>query len=185
MLKRSMDLLISQVLLLLLSPLLIAISIAIMVDSRGGVFFRQKRIGLNACEFNILKFRSMVENADQLGSYQTSKNDVRITRVGGILRRTSLDELPQLINVLTGDMSLIGPRPDVPDQRSLYTEQEWYLRTSVRPGITGLAQATLRSSATIEQRKALDLEYASSQSFILDLKILFLTVQQVFTRGGY
>jgi lipopolysaccharide/colanic/teichoic acid biosynthesis glycosyltransferase len=105
--------------------------------------------------------------------------------VGRFLRRTSLDELPQLFNVLKGDMSLVGPRPDVPAQRSLYTDEEWALRTSVRPGITGLAQATVRSAATQAERTALDLEYVRKASFWFDMKILLLTVRQVLGKGSF
>ena len=101
------------------------------------------------------------------------------------MRKTSLDELPQFINVLKGDMSIVGPRPDVPKMKSLYTEDEWTERHIVRPGITGLAQSTLRSSSTMEQRKAMDLEYVRNHSFWFDLKIQFWTVKQVFSKGSY
>jgi lipopolysaccharide/colanic/teichoic acid biosynthesis glycosyltransferase len=104
--------------------------------------------------------------------------------VGRLIRRTSLDELPQLINVIFGDMSVVGPRPDVPAQRTNYTEPEWLERHSVRPGITGLAQATLRSEATAEQRTSLDLQYVRNASIMLDLKVMLLTLRQVFGRGG-
>jgi len=125
----------------------------------------------------MLKFRSMVRNAAALGSHQTAADDPRVTRVGRFIRRTSIDELPQLLNVLVGDMSLVGPRPDVPVQRSLYTDEQWTLRCSVRPGITGLAQALLRSAATPEQRLELDLRYARQRDLWLDLKIMAWTVK--------
>jgi len=147
--------------------------------------YRQKRIGLNGKEFDILKFLSMVENADKIGSYQTSYADERVTRVGSFLRRTSLDELPQLVNVLKGDMSIVGPRPDVPAQRKLYSDAEWSKRTSVRPGITGLAQATLRSAAIPDQRVALDLNYVEQASLLFGLKVLLLTVRQVLGKGSF
>jgi len=115
----------------------------------------------------------------------TIMGDPRITPIGAFMRRTSLDELPQLVNVLFGDMSLVGPRPDVPAQRDLYSDSEWAIRTSVRPGVTGLAQATLRSSATHEQRLALDIEYVHQKSFWFDLKVLVLTVRQVLGKGSH
>ena len=107
------------------------------------VLFRQTRLGLHGREFGMFKFRSMVKNAASIGPYFTSDNDPRITRVGRFIRRTSIDELPQILNVLRGDMSLVGPRPDVPAQRALYSDADWAQRCSVRPGITGLAQALL------------------------------------------
>jgi lipopolysaccharide/colanic/teichoic acid biosynthesis glycosyltransferase len=148
------------------------------------VLFRQVRIGLGGREFGMYKFRSMVRNAAAVGPYYTNAADPRITRVGAFIRRTSLDELPQLFNVLAGDMSLVGPRPDVPAQRSLYTNGEWAQRCSVRPGITGLAQATLRSEATPEQRLALDLRYAREHSLWLDLRILAWTVGRLAGKGA-
>jgi lipopolysaccharide/colanic/teichoic acid biosynthesis glycosyltransferase len=184
-LKRLFDFILSLVTLIALWPMLAVIAVAIAVDSPGGVLFGQERVGKGGNNFRILKFRSMVTNAENLGSYQTAEGDSRITRVGRFLRRTSLDELPQLINVLKGDMSLVGPRPDVPAQRTLYTNEEWALRTSVRPGITGLAQATLRSAATEAQRKALDMEYVQKASVWFDLKIVLLTVRQVLGKGSF
>ena len=126
----------------------------------------------------------MVIDAENRGSFFTEDNDPRITFLGKFLRKSSLDELPQLLNVLKGDMSLVGPRPDSLAQKELYSREEWVSRCSVRPGITGLAQATLRSQATIEERKRMDLEYVKNKSFLLDLKILILTVKQILTKGG-
>jgi lipopolysaccharide/colanic/teichoic acid biosynthesis glycosyltransferase len=174
--KRLLDIVVGLCALALLSPILVLAALAVLLESGRPVLFRQRRVGLGGREFSMVKFRSMVRDASARGPYHTSENDPRITRVGHILRRTSIDELPQLLNVLLGDMSLVGPRPDVPAQRSLYTPQEWKLRCSVRPGITGLAQARLRSSATREQRTALDLEYASRAGVWLDLKIMAMTV---------
>jgi lipopolysaccharide/colanic/teichoic acid biosynthesis glycosyltransferase len=130
------------------------------------------------------KFRSMVKNAGAIGPYYTASDDPRITRVGRFIRRTSLDELPQLFNVVKGDMSLVGPRPDVPAQRQLYTAEDWQLRCSVRPGITGLAQAELRSEATPEQRLALDLRYAREHSLPMDLCILAKTAGRITGKGS-
>jgi lipopolysaccharide/colanic/teichoic acid biosynthesis glycosyltransferase len=132
----------------------------------------------------MLKFRSMVKNAAAIGPYFTAADDPRITRVGRFIRRTSLDELPQLLNVLRGDMSLVGPRPDVPAQRTLYTDAEWALRCSVRPGITGLAQALLRSQATEQQRRDLDLRYAREHTLWLDLKIMGWTLGRLTGKGS-
>lgn len=130
------------------------------------------------------KFRSMVKNASQVGPYFTTDNDPRITRVGRFIRRTSIDELPQVINVLLGDMSLVGPRPDVPVQRSLYTEADWVERCSVRPGITGLAQAMYRSDSTEHQRLEADLRYVREASLWLDLKICWWTLRRLRGQGA-
>jgi lipopolysaccharide/colanic/teichoic acid biosynthesis glycosyltransferase len=127
----------------------------------------------------------MVDGAATQGSHFTEDRDPRITRIGGFIRKTSLDELPQLINVLSGEMSLVGPRPNVPKQRVEYTGEEWSKRNAVRPGITGLAQATLRSAATPKERTSLDLEYVDKSGFVYDLWILVLTVRQVLFRGSH
>ena len=181
--KRLFDCLVAFSALVILSPVFILIPLWIKRDG-GPVFFRQTRVGLQGRPFNMYKFRSMVVNSEQLGGYSTQTNDVRITRVGKLIRKTSIDELPQLLNVLKGDMSLVGPRPNVPQQRAEYTEQQWALRNSVLPGITGLAQARLRSSATWQQRYDLDAEYVKNQSFKLDMWIILLTVKQVIGKGG-
>jgi lipopolysaccharide/colanic/teichoic acid biosynthesis glycosyltransferase len=182
--KRTLDVLVSLCAVVVVSPVLAIVALAVLIDSGAPVLFRQTRIGLHGREFGMLKFRSMVRNADALGPYHTTDNDPRITRIGAFIRRTSLDELPQLLNVLAGDMSLVGPRPDVPAQRSLYTDQQWTERCSVRPGITGLAQATLRSQATPEQRLALDLRYAREHNLWLDLRILARTVGRLSGKGS-
>ena len=157
--KRTLDLALSLVALLILSPVLFGAALAIALESGFPVLFRQTRLGLHGREFGMLKFRSMVKNAASIGPYFTSTSDPRVTRVGRFIRRTSIDELPQILNVLRGDMSLVGPRPDVPAQRALYSDADWAQRCSVRPGITGLAQALLRSEGTEAQRLALDLRY--------------------------
>lgn len=174
-----MDIALSLAALLALAPLLLGTALAIALETGFPVVFRQTRLGLNGREFGMYKFRSMVKNAAQRGPYFTTDNDPRITRVGRFIRRTSIDELPQLINVLKGDMSLVGPRPDVPVQRSLYTEADWAERCSVRPGITGLAQALYRSDATYEQRLNADLRYAREASIWLDLQILVWTIKRL------
>lgn len=183
--KRLADALVAALLLLLLTPLLLLLALLVRLDSPGPVLFRQQRIGLGGRPFAMLKFRSMVINAAQLGGFSTQQGDPRITRVGRWLRRSSLDELPQLLNVMRGDMSLVGPRPDVPAQQGLYAPRDWELRCSVRPGITGLAQATLRSAATASQRLELDLRYVCLQNLALDLMVLRQTAIQVLWKGGF
>lgn len=181
--KRAFDILVAGAALLALSPLFLVIAIWIKLGSPGPVLYRQIRVGMGGQTFGLLKFRSMVVDADRIGGFSTAVNDPRVTRVGRILRRTSIDELPQLINVLVGDMSLVGPRPDVPAQQALYTSAEWDLRHSVRPGITGLAQVSGRSDITPEMRKTLDLEYARAPGLRRDLGILFRTVGLLGGRG--
>lgn len=182
--KRLFDIAVSLFALLLLSPLLLGTAVAVALESGFPVLFRQTRIGLMGREFGMFKFRSMVKNAATIGPYFTSPNDPRITRVGRFIRRTSLDELPQIINVIAGDMSLVGPRPDVPAQRSLYTEADWTQRCSVRPGITGLAQALYRSDSTEAQRLDADLRYTRETSLWLDLKICWWTIRRLSGKGA-
>jgi lipopolysaccharide/colanic/teichoic acid biosynthesis glycosyltransferase len=209
--KRLFDIVLALLALLLFSPVMLAAALAVWLDSGRPVLFAQTRVGRGALPFHLYKFRSMVVNAAQRGSahaptlghdprcpprgpttpgggpaawYSTAQNDPRITRVGRFLRRSSVDELPQLLNVLRGDMSLVGPRPDVPAQRSNYTEDEWALRHRVRPGITGLAQALYRSSATPQQRLQADLDYAQHHGLLVDLRIIGLTVVQLFRRNA-
>lgn len=184
MIKRALDFAASLAALLLLSPVLAATALAVMLEGGRPVLFRQVRVGQGGREFSMYKFRSMVTNAAAIGPYHTSADDPRITRVGRFIRRTSLDELPQLFNVLWGDMSLVGPRPDVPAQRALYAPADWDLRCSVRPGITGLAQARLRSAATEAQRLALDLQYVREQGVWLDLRIMVWTLGRLTGRGS-
>jgi lipopolysaccharide/colanic/teichoic acid biosynthesis glycosyltransferase len=174
--KRLLDTVLSTFAVLGLSPLLLLTTLAIAAESGWPVLLRQTRLGLGGREFGMFKFRSMVKNAAALGPYFTASNDPRITRVGRFIRRTSIDELPQLFNVLLGDMSLVGPRPDVPVQRALYTAADWQQRCSVRPGITGLAQVVIRSGGSEGQRLALDLQYTREASLWLDLKILWWTL---------
>ena len=182
--KRVMDVALSLLALLLLSPLLLLTAIAVAVESGGPVLFVQTRIGLGGREFGMYKFRSMVKNAAAIGPYYTDTDDPRITRVGRLIRRTSIDELPQLLNVLKGDMSLVGPRPDVPEQRKLYRDEDWALRCSVRPGITGWSQAVFRSAGSQELRLGLDLRYVREHSIWLDLRILAMTVGRLSGNGS-
>lgn len=177
--KRLMDIVLSLAALVLLSPVLLLVALWIVIDSGRPVFFRQTRVGQGGQPFDILKFRSMRTDAAATGPYFTQANDPRITGVGRFIRRTSIDELPQLLNVLWGDMSLVGPRPDVPAQQSLYAPGDWALRCSVQPGITGLAQVRGRSQASFEQRLAFDLEYVKTVSLMLDLRIFWWTLCQL------
>lgn len=179
-----MDIVLAMAALLALAPLLLGAALAIALETGLPVLFRQTRVGLNGREFGMYKFRSMVKNAAQVGPYFTTDNDPRITRVGRFVRRTSIDELPQLINVLKGEMSLVGPRPDVPAQRSLYTPVDWAQRCSVRPGITGLAQALYRSDSTEAQRLEADLRYTCDASLWLDLKICWWTLRRLGGQGA-
>lgn len=177
--KRCLDIVLAVLALLALSPLLLLVAVCISAQDGLPVLFRQIRIGKGGREFGMFKFRSMVKNAASQGPYFTVDGDPRITRLGRFIRRTSIDELPQLINVLLGDMSLVGPRPDVPVQRSLYTDSQWQERCSVRPGITGLAQALIRSEGVEGERLKLDLQYVRSHSVWFDLKIMALTLKRL------
>lgn len=185
--KRMFDVVVSTTGLMLLSPLMLAIALAIRRDSRGPALFRQKRLGKGGRPFECYKFRTMFVDAPDLrnadGSTFNSEDDPRVTRIGRILRRTSLDELPQLLNVLRGDMSLVGPRPDQVDQIRYYTPPEM-LRLTIKPGVTGLAQINGRNSIPWEQRKHLDLEYVRRQSLWLDLRVLLQTIPYVLVRRG-
>ena len=176
--KRLIDIVVSAAALVLLSPLFALIAIAILFDSPGKVLLRQERSGLGGLSFTLFKFRTMLENAPDLrnpdGSTYNSLADARVTRVGHLLRITSLDELPQLLNVLVGEMSLVGPRPDLVDQSRYYGVDEWR-RLKVKPGITGLAQINGRNIISWTARTRLDLEYIAHQSVILDLRILWRT----------
>ena len=183
--KRAVDIVVAAIALVVLAPVMLLVALALKLESPGPIFFRQKRVGQNNRMFELLKFRSMhVDCADPGGDRSTSRCDERVTAVGRFIRRTSLDELPQLFNVLKGEMSLVGPRPDVPAQRALYTPQDWQARCSVRPGITGLAQALVRSEATEAERLALDLRYVREQSLALDLRIMWLTLGRLSGKGS-
>lgn len=182
--KRLMDFVLSLLALVVLAPLLLLTALAVVAESGLPVLFRQTRLGLGGHEFGMFKFRSMVQNAAAIGPYFTQDKDSRITRVGRFIRHTSIDELPQLLNVLLGDMSLVGPRPDVPLQRGLYTDADWAQRCSVRPGITGLAQVVNRSQGTDAERLALDLRYTREACIWFDLKIMWWTLGRLSGRGS-
>ena len=185
--KRFVDMLGAGVALFVLLPLLAAVALAIKLTSPGPLIFRQRRLGLNGEPFNVYKFRSMRLNAPDIrnadGSAFTSETDPRVTSIGSFIRKTSLDELPQLFNVVLGDMSLVGPRPDQVDQLRFYDEQE-KRKLLVKPGITGLAQISGRNDIPWKMRKALDVRYVEERSLRLDLAILLRTIPYVLLRKG-
>ena len=192
--KRLADFLFSLTAVIVLAPLGLIVAAAIKLDSKGPVFFKQLRVGRNGSLFTIYKFRSMHENADQMkqeleelneaeGPVFKIKRDPRITRVGAFIRRTSLDELPQFLNVLKGDMSLVGPRPALPKEVDKYTDYQRG-RLVVVPGLTCLWQIQGRSSLSFERWVELDLEYISRQSLWLDLVIILKTIPAVLKGTG-
>lgn len=193
-LKRCFDVIVSILLLIVTLPLMLIIAALIKSDSKGPVIFKQERVGMGGKPFTILKFRTMVKNAedlfkldidkDNVGAFVfQDKNDSRVTRVGSFLRRTSLDELPQLINVLFGTMSLVGPRPEIPAVAKYYNDIQ-KLRLNVKPGITGLAQVSGRGEIELDKTIAYDLEYIRKFCFWYDIEILFKTIFVVFKREG-
>lgn len=200
MLKRSFDIVASLALIFLLSPVLLAIALVIKLHDHGPVFFLQDRVGRQRRLFRIYKFRTMRVDADAelerwrhahpelWDEYQSAscklKDDPRVTPLGAFLRKSSLDELPQLFNVLHGDMSLVGPRPLQAEESRAYGDAYLELYGKVRPGISGLWQVSGRSDTTVSERMDLDVEYVFRQSFWLDLKILFKTVPVVLKRTG-
>ncbi len=183
-LKRFIDVIASAAILLLLSPLFVVIGLAIKFSSFGPIFFLQERAGFRGKPFTIIKFRTMISNAieHELG-LRTGADDPRVTPVGKFLREFHLDELPQLLNVLRGDMSLVGPRPTIPSQVDTYTTFEMR-RLDVRPGITGLSQVSGNNELPWEERIKLDVYYVDNLSFWLDLKIALRTIGTVITRKG-
>lgn len=180
--KRFLDLFIVLFVLLLIWPILLIITIWLHYANKGaGAFFKQNRIGLNEKEFTIYKFKSMTDERDANGELLPDAQ--RLTKVGKFVRATSIDELPQLINILKGDMALIGPRPLVLCYLPYYTEEE-RLRHTVRPGITGWAQVNGRKNISWDKKLACDVFYVKHLSFLLDLKIFFLTIYKVVHREG-
>jgi lipopolysaccharide/colanic/teichoic acid biosynthesis glycosyltransferase len=197
--KRLVDIGVSLVLLVVLSPLLLLVSLAIWADSGLPIIYRCQRLGRYGRPITVLKFRSMRDGSHhhlqellavdeerrmEYGANRKLRNDPRKTRIGGFLRRSSLDELPQLINVLRGEMSLVGPRPYLPNELDLRSEASTIL--SVRPGITGLWQVNGRSDRTFEERVALDVEYVTNRSLGLDSEIMAKTLTAIVSgRGAY
>jgi len=183
-LKRVFDLLIGSAAAVASLPVVAVCAVAVKLDSPGPVLFRQRRAGLEGGEFEIFKLRTMVVGAESIGAgAAVDDGDARITRVGGFLRRWSLDELPNLWNVVGGEMSLVGPRPTLPEQVAEYTEHQ-RRRLAVRPGVTGWAQVSGRASLPWSERIELDIWYVENLSPLLDLKILLATARMVFTGEG-
>jgi lipopolysaccharide/colanic/teichoic acid biosynthesis glycosyltransferase len=184
MIRRTVDIAISALALALSAPVLVAAMVAIRLESPGPIIYRQRRVGRHGREFDVLKLRTMVDGAEHIGAgLAIDANDSRVTRVGALLRRTSLDELPNLLNVLRGEMSLIGPRPTLPVQVAQYTERQRG-RLQVKPGITGWAQVNGRASLPWSERIELDLYYIAHRSLLLDLRILWRTPALVLGGGG-
>jgi lipopolysaccharide/colanic/teichoic acid biosynthesis glycosyltransferase len=182
--RRLIDIVVSALGLLVSGPLLLAAMVAIRLESRGGAIYRQQRVGLDGNSFEVLKLRTMVDGAEHVGAgLAIDAGDARVTRVGALLRRTSIDELPNLLNVLRGDMSLIGPRPTLQVQVEQYTARQRG-RLAVRPGITGWAQVNGRASLPWAERIELDLYYIEHRSPALDLRILARTVAMVLGGEG-
>lgn len=188
--KRSLDILGSIIGLVLLSPIFFIVSALIKIESNGPIFFVQKRVGVNGKEFNMYKFRSMVVNAEKLKEKLKNKNemsgpmfkikdDPRITKIGKFIRKTSIDELPQLVNVLKGEMSLVGPRPSLPSEVKEF--KSWMLRRlDVKPGITCYWQVMGRNRIGFEDWMKLDVKYVEDRSFWLDIKLIFNTFFVLF-----
>ena len=196
-LKRIFDLVFSLVAMVILSPLFLVVSLAIMAEDGRPVFYRSRRVGLRGKPIQVLKFRSMKNNADDLEQSLSSEEleeyrknykldqDPRVTKVGAFLRKTSLDELPQLLNIFLGTLSFVGPRPVLQEETELYEENRDLL-LSCKPGLTGLWQSRGRSNVTYEDgaRQAMELDYVRRRGFLLDLKILFWTVGAVVRMDG-
>ncbi len=184
MTRRAFDVAVAAAVLVVTAPVLAAALVAIRLESKGKAIYRQRRVGRDGREFDVLKLRTMVDGAEKLGAgLAVDAGDARITRVGALLRRTSLDELPNLVNVLRGEMAIVGPRPTLPQQVAQYTDRERG-RLAIAPGITGWAQVNGRASLPWAQRIELDLWYIEHRSWRLDLRILWRSVRMVFGGDG-
>ena len=184
MIRRTIDIVGGTLALIVAAPLIGVAMVAIRLESRGYPLYRQRRVGKDGRQFDLLKLRTMVDGAEHVGAgLAINENDPRITRVGAILRRTSLDELPNLLNVVRGELSFIGPRPTIPVQVAQYTERQRG-RLAIRPGITGWAQVNGRASLPWSERIELDLYYIEHRSLALDLRILSGTVAIVLGGSG-
>jgi lipopolysaccharide/colanic/teichoic acid biosynthesis glycosyltransferase len=182
MIRRTIDIVFGMLALIAAAPVIAVAMLAIRLESRGHPIYRQRRVGKDGQEFDLLKLRTMVDGAEHVGAgLAINENDPRVTRVGAFLRRTSLDELPNLLGVVRGELSFIGPRPTIPVQVARYTERQRG-RLAIRPGITGWAQVNGRASLPWSERIELDLYYIEHRSLALDLRILWRTVSIVL--GG-
>lgn len=179
--KRALSLILAIILLIVLLPLFLIVSIAIKIDSDGPAIFKQERTGKNGKIFKIYKFRTMKVETHKKG--KKLMHDERLTKVGAFLRKTSIDELPQILNILKGEMSFIGPRPWVPEYYK-YFSKEQRKRVSVLPGLTGLAQAKGRNTLDIFEKIKYDVEYTNNVSFIMDLKVIFGTIRTIFKKDA-
>lgn len=183
--KRTMDVLLSLTALIILLPVFIILAIAIKLDSKGPVFFKQKRVGKGKTHFYILKFRTMrIDTPKDVPTHLLENPEQYITRVGKFLRRTSLDELPQIWNILVGHMSIVGPRPALWNQYDLIAERDKYGANDILPGLTGLAQINGRDELPIEVKAELDGIYAQNMSFIMDVKCFLATILKVIKHEG-
>lgn len=183
--KRIIDFILSLFGLILLSPVFLILTLAVKADSKGPVLFKQKRITKDKKYFNILKFRTMrIDTPDNMPTHLLENPDMYITRVGKILRKYSLDELPQILNILSGTMSVIGPRPALWNQDDLIAERDKYGANDICPGLTGLAQISGRDELPVDEKARLDGEYARSISFVTDVKIFLGTIFSVIKHDG-
>lgn len=180
--KRVFDFIISLFALIILSPLFLLVALIILIGDGKPVLFRQKRVGKNNELFTIYKFRTMKRGTENVASGKLENANAKITKFGRILRATSIDELPQLFNILNGTMSLVGPRPLIPEETEIRELREKYNVYSIRPGITGWAQVNGRDNISLEQKALLDKEYVEKQSLGFDIKILIMTVLKVLRR---
>lgn len=183
--KRIIDFLLSLFACIILAPFYLLIMLAIKLDSKGPVFFKQRRIGINKTEFDILKFRTMrIDTPHDIPTHLLENPEQYITKVGKILRKTSLDELPQIFNILVGQMAVIGPRPALWNQFDLISERDKYGANDIRPGLTGWAQINGRDELEIEVKAKLDGEYVENLSFWFDIKCFFGTIFSVIKSDG-
>lgn len=184
--KRFFDITLSMLGIIVLFPLFVIITIAILIDDFGPVFFKQDRIGINKSHFNILKFRTMkVNTPHDIPTHLLKNPEQYITKIGRFLRKTSLDELPQLFNILRGDMTIIGPRPALWNQVDLIEERDKYNANSVKPGLAGWAQINGRDELEIEEKARLDGEYVEKQSLLFDCRCFFCTIICAINRKGF
>jgi exopolysaccharide biosynthesis polyprenyl glycosylphosphotransferase len=186
MVRRLFDIVLAIAGLVVTFPFLVIFSVVIKLDTKGTVFYRQERVGVKGKYFQLLKLRTMEMDAEKDGPRWADTNDPRVTRIGKYLRKTRIDELPQLINVLKGDMSIIGPRPERPVFTEIFNQKTpgFIKRLAVKPGLTGWAQVNGGYDITPEEKLAYDLEYIRKRSFFLDVKILLLTFKVVMTGEG-
>ena len=183
--KRGLDFILSLIGLIVLSPIFLVLCIWIKVDSKGPILFKQKRVGKNKKYFNILKFRTMyIDTPKDMPTHLLSDPDQYITKAGKFLRKTSLDELPQLVNILKGEMAIIGPRPALWNQEDLIKERDLYKANDIRPGLTGWAQINGRDELEIEDKARLDGDYVTHMSFLFDFKCFFGTITSVLKHDG-